>query len=94
MLSEKQMEVLRECWRRSPGKAWEPQGGTATPLIRKFIEAGYLRAVDGRCGFEKFKDSMVTWTEAGKAAMSQTPAPSTREVCTPTSTQEQEGSDE
>lgn len=69
MLSEKQMEVLRECWRRSPGKAWEPNGGIKTPLIQSFIEAGYLRTADGRCGFEKFKDSMVMWTEAGKAAM-------------------------
>lgn len=68
-LSERDMATLRECWRRSPGKAWEPNGGTSSNIIRRFVDAGYLRIVDGRCGFERFKDAMVTWTEAGRSAL-------------------------
>ena len=71
-LTPKQREVLAKCWKQSPGKAWEPRGGTNIPIIKAFVEAGYLRIVDGRCGFEAFKDSMVTWTEAGTVAMEAT----------------------
>lgn len=68
-LTDADRRTLNECWRRSPGKAWEPRGGTDTPIIRRFVAAGYLRVVDGRCGFELLKDAMVTWTDAGRAAL-------------------------
>lgn len=69
MLTDKELSTLKECWKRSPNKGWEPKGGANTPYIKKFVEAGFLKVADGRCGFEKIKDAMVTWTEAGRKAM-------------------------
>jgi hypothetical protein len=70
MLTEKENEVLAKCWETTKGKAWEPKGGTNHPFIHKFVAEGFVRIVDGRCGFEAFKDVMVEWTEAGKRAFS------------------------
>lgn len=62
-------KLLRECWRRSGGKAWEPSRIKGHPFFDWATEAGYLKVVDGRCGFEKIKDAMVSWTDAGRIAM-------------------------
>lgn len=70
-LSDREQATLAECWRRSGGKAWEPRGGTNTLSVRKYVEAGYLKVVNGRCGFELLKDAMVDWTEAGRTAFHQ-----------------------
>lgn len=54
-------------WDHTGGKAWEPRE-PASPLVLGLIEAGYARRVDGRCGFEKIKDAMLAWTDAGRMA--------------------------
>lgn len=68
-LTERELSVLRTCFERFGAKGWEPRGGTNTPIIRKFVETGYLKIIDGRCGFERLKDAMVTFTEAGRTAL-------------------------
>nr|WP_312970655.1 hypothetical protein [Brucella intermedia] len=68
-LTEREMSVLRTCFEQFGAKGWEPRGGTNTPIIRKFVETGYLKVIDGRCGFERLKDAMVTFTEAGRQAL-------------------------
>lgn len=60
---------LEKLWRMSEGKGWEPKGGTDLPLIQSAVKKGFLRVVDGRCGFERFKDSHVVWTEAARTAL-------------------------
>ncbi len=65
-ISQTQLEKL---WRRTSGKGWEPASGTQNPLIQSAVKKGYLRIVDGRCGFERFKDSHVVWTEAARTAL-------------------------
>jgi hypothetical protein len=67
-ISDYDMRNLREMWRRTKGEAWEPQN-PKHELLDRLIAAGYLKRVDGRCGFEAFKDAMIAWTEAGRAAM-------------------------
>lgn len=68
-LTDAEFEIVKKCWRHSPAQAWEPRGGTRTPNIRRLVEAGYLRVVDGICGFERLKDAMVTWTEPARRLM-------------------------
>lgn len=48
--------------------AWEP-ANPKHPVVVQLVDAGYLKRVDGRCGFEAFKESMVKWTDAGRAAV-------------------------
>lgn len=60
--------VLRKAFVHSGGRAWEP-ANPAHSFFDRAIHAGYLRRVDGRFGFERFKDSMVDWTDAGRAAI-------------------------
>lgn len=55
-------------WDRSQGQAWEPPN-PEHPSVLKLIEDGWLRRTDGRCGFERFKDSMLAWTPAARAAL-------------------------
>lgn len=59
---------LLTAWQRTGGKAWEPPCGTNHPAIQKLVKAGYVRITDGRCMFERMKDVMCVWTEAGKRA--------------------------
>lgn len=68
MISDKDMETLVECFRRSEGNGWEPQN-PRHPFFDRMIEAGYLRRSDGRCGFERFKDSHIVFTDAGREAI-------------------------
>lgn len=62
-------EALEKLWNATGGKAWEPPD-PQHPKVLELLAAGYVRRVDGRCGFERFKDSMLTWTDAGRAALS------------------------
>lgn len=64
----KDMDVLSLLWGYTKGKAWEPKDPRGA-FFDRMIAAGYLKRVDGRCGFEAFKDSMIAWTDAGRAAM-------------------------
>lgn len=59
---------LRRLYEITGGKAWEPPEPNH-PKVVALIDAGYVRRVDGRCGFERFKDSMLAWTDAGRAAI-------------------------
>lgn len=68
MTEEKKMSILRDLWKQTGGKAWEPKD-PSLPLFDEWIKAGYVRRCDMRCGFEAFKDAGIAWTEAGKAAM-------------------------
>lgn len=64
-MTEADANLLAKCWEKSGGRAWEPRD-PKSPFFDRMIEAGYLRREDGRCGFEAFKDSHITWTEAGR----------------------------
>lgn len=68
-LSARELAILDKCWTLSDGKSWEPPSGTSFPLIQRFVAAGFLVVVDGRCGFEALKDAMVRWTQAGRLVM-------------------------
>lgn len=66
-LNTREMATLRQLWDGTKGKAWEPGKLAATDArFDPYVRAGYLKRVDGRCGFERFKDSMLAWTEAGR----------------------------
>jgi hypothetical protein len=67
MSSEALRAMAAFLWTRSGGKCWSPRNPN-NPRIVQLIEAGYLRRSDGRCGFERFKDSHVVWTDAARLA--------------------------
>lgn len=67
-LTDKDLAALRTLWARTKGEAWEPPDPNY-PWLVAMIDEGFIRRVDGRCGFEKFKDSMIAWTEAGRTAL-------------------------
>lgn len=67
-MSEKRLAILLKCFVNYDGRGWEPKD-TNAPTILWAIEEGYLKRADGRCMFEAFKDSHVTWTLAGRQAM-------------------------
>lgn len=60
--------LAQRIYARTQGQAFEPRD-TQHPEIIRLIAAGYLRRTDGRCGFERFKDSHVAWTPAGHVAL-------------------------
>ena len=63
-------QAFREkLWQITGGHAWEPPQ-PQHPLILELIAEGYVKRVDGRCGFERFKDSHLAWTAAARAALS------------------------
>lgn len=68
-IDPKDVVRLRKLHARYGSKAWEP-GNPFHPWIDTMIEAGFLRRLDGRCGFEAFKDAMLIFTQAGHMAMS------------------------
>lgn len=67
-LTQKDREQLLILFEKSNGQAWEPPAPNY-PWLVKLIDAGYLKRCDMRCGFEAFKDSGVTWTQAGRDAI-------------------------
>jgi hypothetical protein len=68
ILNAKDREHLVILFEKSNGQAWEPPAPNH-PWLVKLIDAGYLKRCDMRCGFEAFKDSGVTWTQAGRDAI-------------------------
>lgn len=68
MISENDEILLRNLYEKSKGKAWEPRD-PSSKFLKRMVDAGYLRRVDGRCGFERFKDSHIAWTELGLKEM-------------------------
>ena len=68
MISDCDRRCLVKMWKGTKGEAWEP-GNPKHELFDRLIAAGYLKRVDGRCGFERFKESMIAWTNAGREAM-------------------------
>jgi hypothetical protein len=59
---------VRSVWIMTKGRSWEPPLHDSQGVLW-LIENGFARRVDGRCGFEAFKDSMLQWTIAGRAAL-------------------------
>lgn len=59
---------LLTVWKKTGGKSWEPPQPDSKGVLW-LIENGFAKRVDGRCGFEAFKDSMLAWTTAGAALM-------------------------
>lgn len=68
MVSEKDLDLLAECYRHSKGRGWEPDN-PHHPFFDRMITAGYVRRADGRFLFERFKDSHIVFTDAGLAAI-------------------------
>lgn len=68
MLSEQDREQLHKVWKLTAGQAWEPRD-PRLPVIEKMVTEGYFRRVDGRVGFERIKNGMLCWTDAGRQAM-------------------------
>jgi hypothetical protein len=52
----------KRIWRRTGGLSWEPPD-PRHPLILELISEGYVKRVDGRWGYERFKDSHLAWTD-------------------------------
>jgi len=61
-------DLARLVFAKAGAAAWEPPEPNH-PTIIKLIDAGYLRRCDMRCGFERFRDTGVKWTEAGLAVV-------------------------
>jgi hypothetical protein len=61
-------KALRKLYGLTAGRSWEPPDPNQAMVLR-LIAQGYIRRTDGRCGFERLKDAMVTWTEAGHMAL-------------------------
>jgi hypothetical protein len=61
--------IIRKLWGLTKGKSWEPPN-PRSQFVEKLIQGGWVKRVDGICGFERFKDSMLAWTDAGRAALS------------------------
>lgn len=70
-LTDKSIAALRDLYKRTEGRGWEPQHPNA-PIILAIIHHGFVRRADGRCGFEAMKDSHLTWTQAGHMALGAT----------------------
>lgn len=68
MLTESERQQLHKVWLRTKGQAWEPPN-PRHEMITRLVSEGYLKRVDGRFLFERFKDSMLDWTDAGRQAM-------------------------
>ncbi|MTK12675.1 MAG: hypothetical protein F8N39_11500 [Clostridiaceae bacterium] len=70
-LTDPEINVLKEAYRRVSGRAWAPYD-PHHPTICNAIAAGYLRRVDGLIGCEVIKGQCVAWTQAGRAAIAVT----------------------
>lgn len=63
----KYLEGLQRLYTATGGKAWEPKDVTG-PGCKRLVEEGFAKFVDARCGFERMKDAMLSWTPSGHAA--------------------------
>lgn len=61
-------DSLRRIWRETGGRPWAPRNPTG-PQVALFVATGWVRRIDGRCGFERLPEAMLEWTVAGKFAM-------------------------
>lgn len=59
---------LRDLYARTGGKPFDA-ASDENPTFRRLREQGYIRLVDGRCGFERIKDGLAQWTEAAHTAL-------------------------
>lgn len=66
------VESVRRLYGKTEGKSFEnhPSSAKGEEHIRDLIAEGWLKKVDGRCGFEMIKDGMLKWTPAAHAAFS------------------------
>ncbi|MGY3581900.1 hypothetical protein ACVIGB_000028 [Bradyrhizobium sp. USDA 4341] len=67
-MTDRERVQLYEVWKLTKGESWEPPN-PRTPVIDRLVGAGYLRRTDGRIGFERIRDGMLAWTDAGRQAM-------------------------
>lgn len=65
---ERLLKLLRQLFVKTEGRGWAPPD-PSHPLILAAVEQGFLRRVDGRCGFERLRDACVAWTPAGRHAV-------------------------
>lgn len=56
------LDQIRRVWKMFGRRAWEPVNPQSN-AIKHYVENHVLERVDGRCGFEAFKDSHVKFTE-------------------------------
>lgn len=63
------VRVLRTIFSRTGGRPFEPND-RRHPMIARAIAGGYLRWVDGRCGFERFRNSHLAFTDSALLAFS------------------------
>lgn len=59
--------LAKRLFTRVHGRTFEPIDPYHAEIVR-LIDDGYLRRVDGRFLYERFKDSHVAWTPAGRTA--------------------------
>jgi hypothetical protein len=64
----KDLEHLAIVFEKTGGKAWEPPS-PQFPWIERMVAAGFLRRCDMRCGFEAFKATGLTFTDAGRIVL-------------------------
>lgn len=57
--------ILRQLYEKTDGKPFEPKD-VWHPFFGAMVKAGLMRRLDGRCGFEAFKNSHVGFTGKGK----------------------------
>ena len=74
--SPERLARIHRLWKRAGGKGFcphqDPKWGPPfyqSPRVMLLVEEGWLRRVNGRCGFEAFPDMCLEWTEVGAAAM-------------------------
>lgn len=60
------LAAIRALWLKTNGSPWEPPNPN-DKRVTALIAGGWLRRVDGRCGFEAMKDSMLAFTDAARA---------------------------
>lgn len=66
--TEKDLDHLAIIFEKTKGEAWEPPSPNY-PWLTRMVAAGFLRRCDMRCGFEAFRDSGLTFTDAGRIVL-------------------------
>lgn len=65
---ERAVKSLANAYEKLEGKSWEPPDMNHL-VIQWGIRNGYLQVCDAICGYERIKDCMVRWTDAGRSAI-------------------------
>lgn len=65
--TEKDLALLRKCLEASNGESWAPRD-PGNPFFDRAVKAGYVVRRDGICIFERIRNAVIAWTEAGVEA--------------------------